>query len=113
MILFGGILLGGASGNWNDTSTGIDLDKLQHFPHEDSISGSRVTFDTIIATADVREVELLGSGKPGKRWEVPTFGLDQVWRADLDGNGTQDHVLFAGGPYFTAARRLCSLSRSC
>ena len=27
-------------------------------------------------------------------------GLDEVWRADLDGNGTQDYVFFGVGPYF-------------
>jgi hypothetical protein len=107
-FLLGGIFLGAVSGNWNDTSTGIDLDKLQQFPLTKIRSGwlkegSRVVFDAISATAangDEREVQLRGSGKSGKRWEAHIFGLDEVWRADLDGNGTPDYVLFAGGPYF-------------
>jgi hypothetical protein len=45
-------------------------------------------------------VQLRGTGNLGKRWEVHISGLDEVWRADLDGNGTQDYVLFAAGPYF-------------
>jgi hypothetical protein len=93
--------------NWNDTSTGIDLDKLRQFPLSKVRSGwlkdgSSVTFDGITATAarDVREVRLRGAGKLGKKWEAHIFGLDEVWRADLDGNGTQDYVFFASGPYF-------------
>jgi hypothetical protein len=27
------------------------------------------------------------------------FGLDEVWRGDLDGNGTQDYIFFGAGPY--------------
>jgi hypothetical protein len=45
-------------------------------------------------------VQLRGTGKSGKRWEAHIFGLDEVWRADLDGNGTQDYILFGSGPYF-------------
>ena len=40
-----------------------------------------------------------GVGKSGKRWEAHIFDLDEVWRADLDGNGTQDYVFFGSGPY--------------
>lgn len=106
-IVLGAIFLGMASGNWNDTSTGIDLGKLQHFPLTKIRSGwlkggSRVMLDAITATAAtgyLGEVKLLGSGKSGRRWEAHIFGLDEVWRADLDGNGTH-YVLFAGGPYF-------------
>ena len=60
-------------------------------------------FDAISATAgnrDAREARLRGVGKSGKQWEAHIFGLDEVWRADMDGNGTQDYVLFAAGPYF-------------
>jgi hypothetical protein len=94
--------------NWNDTSTGIDLDKLRQFPLARIRSGwlkegAGVTFDGITAkagSADAREVRLSGVGKSGKRWETHIFGLDEVWRADLDGNGTQDYIFFGGGPYF-------------
>jgi hypothetical protein len=107
-ILLGGIFLGAVFGNWNDTTTGLDLDKLPHFPLHKIRSGwlkdgSRVTFDAISATAanrEAREVQLRGLGRSGKPWEAHIFGLDEVWRADLDGNGTQDYVFFAGGPYF-------------
>ena len=102
------VFLSAVSGNWNDTSTGIDLDKLRQFPLSKIRSGwlkngSRVTFDGITATAgsaDVREVRLRGVGKSGKRWEAHVAGLDEVWRADLDGNGTQGFVFFGSGPYF-------------
>jgi hypothetical protein len=100
------ILAAGALGNWNDTSTGIDLDKLHHFPLVKIRSGSlkdgtRVTFDGITAVApkNEREVRLSGVGKSGKRWEARLCCLDEVWRADLDGNGTQDYVFFNVGPY--------------
>jgi hypothetical protein len=43
---------------------------------------------------------LRGAGKSGKQWEAHIFGIDEVWRGDLDGNGTQDYVFFASGPYF-------------
>lgn len=97
-----------ALGNWNDTSTGIDLDKLRHFPVSKIRSGlitnsSRVTFAGITATAssvDGRDVRLQGKGKWGKRWEVHISNLDEVWRADLDANGTLDYVFFGDGPYF-------------
>ena len=95
-------------GNWNDTSTGIDLDKLRQFPLVKIRSGglkdsSRVTFDGISATSGSpadRQVRLRGTSKSGKKWEAHIFDLNEVWRADLDGNGTQDYVFFAGGPNF-------------
>jgi hypothetical protein len=104
-ILLAAISLNVASANWNDTSTGIDLDKLPHFPLTKIRSGwlrpgTHVTFDGISAIATDGDVLLSGAGKSGRRWEVHTFGIDEVWRADLDGNGTPDYVLFAGGPYF-------------
>lgn len=107
-ILLGGIFLGPILGNWNDTSTGVDLDRLPHLPLTRIRSGwlkdgSRVKFDAISATAangDEREVQLRGVGKSGKRWEAHLCCLDEVWRGDLDGNGTQDYVFFASGPYF-------------
>jgi hypothetical protein len=98
------ISLGVASANWNDTSTGIDLDKLHPFPLTKLRSGwlkagSRVTFDGISAIATDGEVRLSGVGKSGKRWEAHISSVDEVWRGDLDGNGTQDYVLFATGPF--------------
>jgi hypothetical protein len=95
-------------GNWNDTSTGIDLDKLRQFPLVKIRSGrlkdsSRVTFDGISATSGSpydRQVRLRGTSKSGKKWEAHIFDINEVWRADLDGNGTQDYVFFAGGPNF-------------
>jgi hypothetical protein len=95
---------GVAFGNWNDTSTGIDLDKLPHF-HLTKIrsgwlkEGESVTFDGISAAASGAGVRLSGAAKAGKCWEIRIFGIDEVWRGDLDGNGTQDYVFFAGGPY--------------
>lgn len=96
-----------ATANWNDTSTGVDLDKLPHFPLTKVRSGflqavSRATFDgmTAVATADPREVRLTGRGKSGKRWEAHFCCLDEVWRADLDGDGTQDYIFWGGGPLF-------------
>jgi hypothetical protein len=95
------------SGNWDDTSTGIDLDKLPHPPlvrirSGDLANGSTVSFDNITAraaTTNDRQVILRGVGKTGKPWEAHIVSLDQVWRADLDGNGTQDYVIFTLGPY--------------
>jgi hypothetical protein len=102
------IILSALLGNWNDTSTGINLAKLPRFPLTKVRSGwlqaaARVKFESISAlseSGDEREVQLRGAGKSGKRWEAHLFGLDEVWRADLDGNGTQDYILFTGGPYF-------------
>src|SRR5260370_39820671 len=61
------VLLAGVLANWNDTSTGIDLDKLPHFRFSKIRSGwlhdgSRATFDGITATASAnpREVRLRG-----------------------------------------------------
>jgi hypothetical protein len=53
-ILLSSILLAAASGNWNDTSTGIDLNKLSQFPLTKVRSGwlqagSRIKFDGITA----------------------------------------------------------------
>ena len=96
-----------ALANWNDTSTGIDLRKLRQFPLHKIRSGwlrdgASVTFDGITArdSVDPREVRLSGVGKSGKRWVAHLSGLDEVWRGDLDGNGTQDYVFFGSGPYF-------------
>jgi hypothetical protein len=104
----GSLLLLGVRANWNNTSTGIDLDKLPHPRLVKILSGglngkSRATFDGITATetpGGPREVRLRGASKAGKPWDVRMCCLDEVWRADLDGNGTQDYVFFSTGPYF-------------
>lgn len=97
--------------NWNDTSPGIDLDKLPRFPMTLVRSGwleqgSPATFDGITAVQDDqrREVKLSGKGNSGKQWEVRLHGLYEVWKADLDGNGTTDYALAGGGPYFNGRR---------
>src|SRR5260370_41242599 len=88
------VLLAGGLANWNDTSTGIDLDKLPHFRLSKIRSGrlhdgSRATFDGITATASAnpREVRLRGVSKSEKRCETHIFGLHEVWLADVDCNG--------------------------
>ncbi len=106
VILFA-IFLTASSGGWNDTPTGIDLDMLPHFPlskiHSGRLGdGSTINFDGIIAAAggpDDRQVRLRGTGQSGRPWEVHFSTLDEVWRGDLDGNGTQDYVFFNRGPY--------------
>ncbi len=95
-----------AFANFLDAPTGIDLAKLHHFPLTKIRSGrmkagTRVSFDAITATAPAgrREVLPRGTGRSGKKWEANIADLDEVWRADLDGNGTQDYVFFSVGPY--------------
>ncbi|QOY85344.1 hypothetical protein [Paludibaculum fermentans] len=96
-----------AWGNWNDTSTGIDLNKLPRFPLTRVRSGrldagKHIVFDGISASSkrDERAILLRGVSKRGKAWEVHIHALDEVWKGDLDGNGVQDYVLFASGPAF-------------
>lgn len=100
-------VLAAARGNWNDTSTGIDLDNVPHFPLAMVGMGplkdaARVTFDGITATRRPEEVHLTGRAKSGKRWEAHlcVSCMVEVWRADLDRNGIQDYVFFGGGPFF-------------
>ena len=107
LMLVGIACMVGALANWNDTLTGIDLEKLPHPPLIKIWSGplkdgARATFDGITAEADrsPREVRLHSAGKSGKAWEVHMCCLDEVWRADLDGNGTPDYIFFSNGPYF-------------
>src|ERR1700728_4563291 len=77
-----------ASGNWSDTSTGIDLNKLPHFPltkiHSGRLKdGARITFDGIIAIGESptrREVRLRGAGTSGRKWEARLSGVDEIWR---------------------------------
>lgn len=106
-LLLTTVLFINAAANWNDTSTGVDLRKLPHFPLTKIRSGllrdgSRITFEGITATAiatDRREALLTGATRSGKRWRVHISSLDEIWRGDLDGNGTQDYVFFTVGPY--------------
>jgi hypothetical protein len=108
VILFVSLCASAVVANWNDTSTGIDLNKLRPFLLTKIRSGwlkegSRVSFDGISATdggAYDRQVRLRATSKSGKPWEVHMCCLDEIWRGDLDGNGTLDYVLFASGPYF-------------
>jgi hypothetical protein len=100
--------------DWNDTSTGIDLKSLPPFPLTKVRAGllragDRVSFDGLTATEEAPpppdpwdEVVLRGKGKSGKAWAVHFAGgaFDQVFRGDLDGNGTQDYVVFGGEPFF-------------
>jgi hypothetical protein len=109
--------------NWNDTSTGIDLTSLPAFPLIRVRSGllgnnSRVQFDGLVARMRgpvdgpaVDEVVLSGTGKSGKAWAVhfSLVAFDQVYRGDLDGNGTQDYVVIGGSPYWNG--RLAPLGR--
>jgi hypothetical protein len=107
LLFIGTAFLTTALANWTDTSTGVDLNKL---PHPTLVKirsgwlkqGGRTTFDGISATAsgNEREVRLRGAGKSGKHWEARLCCLDEVWRADLDGNGTQDYILISDGPLF-------------
>jgi hypothetical protein len=93
--------------NWNDTSAGIDLASLPAFPLAKVRSGllkdnAPVRFDGLMARMVGRdngpvpsEVILQGTAKSGKR-RVAHFGwlaFDEVYRGDLDGNGTQDYVV--------------------
>ncbi len=107
IVLFG-VVFGTVVAGWNDSSTGIDLNALPHFPLVKLRSGlflhgTETTFDQIHATsvesANERAIVLRGSGVYGKRWEVHLSKLDEVWRGDLDGNGTQDYLFVAPGPY--------------
>ena len=106
-ILVAAAFLAGASANWNDTSPGINLDKLPHPALTEIRSGilkqgQRVIFDRITALAQSNGVRLRGRAKSGKPWEAHIcYGcFNEVWRADLDGNGIPDYVFFGGGPYF-------------
>lgn len=92
--------------NWNETPTGLDVNKLRPFPmtrvHSGTLKeGETAEFDGIRATASVtvREVLLRGTGNSGKPWTVRIFALDEIWKADLDGNGVSDYLLFGPGPF--------------
>jgi hypothetical protein len=92
--------------NWNDTSIGIDLKRLKPFPLVKVRSGflregQKASFDGFVATSREREVILRGSAKSGKRWfvHIGDVAFDQVYRADLDGNGTQDYVIYGLNPF--------------
>lgn len=92
--------------NWTDTPTGLDVNKLRQFPMTRVQAGTlnegeSTEFDGIRATASrgVREVVLRGTGKSGKSWTVRIFALDEIWKADLDGNSVPDYVVFGPGPF--------------
>src|SRR6266567_8906096 len=91
---------------WNDTSIGIDLKRLNSFPLMEVRAGllndgETATFDAFVAIGHAIEVILSGKGKSGKPWSVhiASGAFDHVYRADLDGNGTQDYVIFGANPW--------------
>src|SRR5262249_28331921 len=66
------------------------------------LRGESAAFAGIRATGGypyAHEGRLSGAGKSGRKWEARLADLDEVWQGDLDGNGTQDYVLFSVGPY--------------
>jgi hypothetical protein len=92
--------------SWTNTSPGIDLDKLPHAALTKVRAGvlavgEKAAFEGITAAASADEVVLTGKSKSGQAWTVHLCGscFDEVWRADLDANGTQDYVIFGAGPY--------------
>lgn len=108
------LLAAAAWANWNDTSTGIDLAQLPAFPLTKIRSGAleagvQLRFDGLTARMAgpidgpaVDEAVLEGKAKSGKPWSVhfASVAFDQVYRGDLDGNGTQDYVVIGGSPYW-------------
>jgi hypothetical protein len=101
------LLAAAAWANWNDTATGIDLKSLPAFPLTKVRSGLLrtkvpVRVDGLTARMVGRDngpvpggAILEGTAKSGKRWAAH-FGwlaFDEVYRGDLDGNGTQDYVM--------------------
>ena len=105
------LCLPGVWADWNNTSTGIDLDKLPHPAltklHTGGIeSGKRLEFDGITALSSVNEVVLQGKSKSGRSWTLSMCArcLQEVWRGDLDGNGTPDYVIAGVGPYDNGRR---------
>lgn len=92
--------------NWNDTSTGVDLDRLRSFPLTAIRTGllrdgQNSTFDGLVARDHGGEVILRGKAASGKSW-VAHFGevaFDQIYRNDLDGNGRQDYVIYGLLPF--------------
>src|ERR1700730_5128174 len=92
--------------NWNDTSRGIDVDRLQPFPltaiRAGLLSdGQSVTFDALVARDHGGEVILRWKAASGKSW-VAHFGevaFDQIYRSDLDGNGKPDYIVYGLFPF--------------
>jgi hypothetical protein len=105
-IIVANIVLAFAFCNWNDTSTGIDLNKLPQFPL--SLIAKRIltkfgrtNFSGITVADTPEEVRVSGRAKSGKAWEAHLCSTcdEEVWRGDLDGNGTQDYIFFGVGPF--------------
>ena len=80
----------------DDTPAGIDLKKLAH-PALTKVRPGAV-FDVAVSP---HEVILSGKGKSGKTWTVHLCGtcFEEVWRGDLDGNGTDDYAITGSGPF--------------
>lgn len=95
-----------ALANWHDTSTGLDLNKLSH-PALTQVrasllkAGEKLQFDGIAASVTQTEGVLTGKGKSGTPWTVHLCEtcIEEIWRGDLDGNGTADYVIVGVGPY--------------
>ncbi len=92
--------------DWSDTSAGIEITQLPAFPLTKVRSGllqnaEDVHFDGLVArmigpTGAIGEVSLEGAAKAGKRWAVrfSWISFNEVYRGDLDGNRTQDYIVF-------------------
>jgi hypothetical protein len=111
-IIVANIVLAFAFCNWNDTATGIDLNKLPRFPL--SLIAKRIltkfgrtNFSGITVADTPEEVRVSGRAKSGKAWEVHLCSTcdEEVWRGDLDGNGTPDNSSSALDPSVMAAPR--------
>jgi len=90
--------------DWNDTPLGLDVTKLRQFPLErvprserdGSVDGIQVKAHKDSAWGEV----LLQKSTPKASWSLDLFGLREVWKADLDGNGTKDYVFSGPGPFW-------------
>jgi len=89
--------------NWDDTTLGLDVTKLRQFPLERVLRSERDgSFDGI--RVDVRQDAPWGEVRLsktflGRSWSVELFYLREIWKADLDGNGTKDYVFSNPGPW--------------
>jgi hypothetical protein len=95
-----------APANWNDTPTGLDLGKLPHFalPKIRTVGlreRERFRFDGISVEHRDAEVILRGKVKSGTVWSVRMFegSLVDIYRGDLDRNGTDDYVIVGRTPF--------------
>ncbi|MEO7143468.1 MAG: hypothetical protein ABI165_08185 [Bryobacteraceae bacterium] len=96
--------------------TGLDWNRLPQFPLAKLLDGParegvRIAFDGVVAEGRGGEVILRGSAASGKRWEAhlpaPNFG--HIYRADIDGDGTADYVIFSAGGAASPVTRMTVL----